>query len=134
MKNIEVYGNFFSTLTADFSDERFTEIFADSIYFKDPFQEVVGIDAILKIFRHMYAKLENPRFLLLDIVGTERHGYLRWSFFYNKTHFDGVSYVMFNEDGKVTSHIDYWDTGANVYEKIPFIGLIIRLIKRKLRA
>lgn len=133
MNAIEVYGSFFSSLTSDFSDEMFTQIFADNAYFRDPFQEVVGVESILTIFRHMYATLETPRFIVLDTIGNEHQGYLRWKFFYNETYFEGVSHVLFNTEGKVTSHIDYWDAGSNVYEKIPLLGTILRFIKKRLR-
>lgn len=134
MSPLEKYGTFFSTLERDFKEEMFIKIFDDNAYFRDPFQEVVGVQPIINVFRHMYTMLKNPRFVILDAIGDRSGGYLRWKFFYNDTYFEGVSHVEFNNEGKVTSHIDYWDAGSNVYEKIPLLGSILCLIKRKLRA
>lgn len=134
MKQIERYGDFFSSLNEHFRDEEFRDYFADDAYFKDPFQEVSGVEKIISIFRHMYSTLDNPRFEIRHTLGDEVHGYIQWTFRYNDTSFMGVSYVVFDARGKVTSHVDYWDAASNIYEKLPLIGSIIRWIKHRIKA
>jgi len=34
--------------------------------------------------------------------------------------------------GKVARHRDYCDAGEEVYEKIPVLGAVIRLVRRKM--
>lgn len=134
MSAIQIYADFFASLQSDFNEASFHSIFADNAYFKDPFQEVRGADAIIVIFRHMYATLKHPRFEIIDLIGDDKSGYLRWVFHYNDTSFEGVSHVIFGKDGKVVSHVDYWDAASNVYEKIPILGWVLHRIKTRLKA
>ncbi len=131
---IESYARFFETLTRDFTDDDFRSVFNTDAIFADPFQKVVGVEKIITVFRHMYATLENPRFEILEIIGDHHKGYIRWRFYYHTASFEGVSRVEFDEAGKVTSHIDYWDAASNIYEQIPVLGSLLRAIKKRLKA
>lgn len=42
----------------------------------------------------------------------------------------GVSHLRFGEDGKVIYHRDYWDTGEELYAKLPLIGGAVRFLRR----
>ena len=57
--------DFFETLTPQ-SLDRFPEFYAAEAWFKDPFNEVHGVDAIRHIFEHMFRQVENPRFVVTD--------------------------------------------------------------------
>jgi hypothetical protein len=35
-------------------------------------------------------------------------------------------------DGRIAYHRDYWDTGEELYAKLPVIGIAIRFLRRKL--
>lgn len=114
------------------------KVAAPNIYFKDPFNEIHGIEGMQKIFDHMFETLENPKFKVTDSAwGRDGYtAYLRWTFRYalkgKPQSFDGMSEVVFNEAGKIVSHIDHWDAGAGIYEKIPLLGTAIRFVKSKL--
>lgn len=134
MSALHLYADFFASLQSDFSEASFHSVFAKEAYFKDPFQEVYGISGIITLFRHMYTTLDHPHFEIIDVQGNDEGGYLRWMFYYNNNVFEGVSHVLIGSDGKVVSHIDYWDAASHVYEKIPLLGFILRLIKARLKA
>lgn len=131
---IETYASFFETLSPKFKEGAFEAVFDPDALFADPFQRVHGVQSIINVFRHMYASLENPRFEIIESIGDAEKGYIRWRFHYNDTSFEGVSHVRFGRDGKVLSHIDYWDAASNVYEKLPVLGSVLRWLKRKLSA
>ena len=82
----------------------------------------------------------NPKFTVNEIVENESIAYLKWHFYFKlskneeEQSFVGVSRVEFDRLGKVISHVDYWDAASNVYEKIPLLGSLLRMIKRKLHA
>ena len=38
--------------------------------------------------------------------------------------------LRFGEDGKVNYHRDYWDTGEELYAKLPLIGGAVRFLRR----
>lgn len=132
------YALFFEHLKAGEPREKYESIFDTNAVFEDPFQKVQGLEAIVKVFEHMFATLDEPNFEVKEIICDENIAYMRWDFNFKRAHhlhtFEGVSRVVFNEALKVTSHIDYWDAAAHVYEKIPFLGAVLRFIKRKIGA
>jgi hypothetical protein len=134
------YAEFFEQLNAESKKEEYANFFDVDSSFEDPFQKVQGLDAIYKVFKHMYKTLHEPRFIVEEIVENEHVAYLRWYFFYKRSKnaaeesFEGVSRVLFRADSKVLSHTDYWDAAHNVYEKVPFLGAVLRFIKRRLHA
>ncbi len=111
-----------------------------NMYFKDPFNEVRGLEKVQAIFEHMFETFENPKFKVTDTAWGKQGNvaYIKWDFTYalkgKKHHFEGMSEVIFTSSGKVMSHIDHWDAGAHVYEKVPLLGALIRAVKSKLAA
>ncbi len=45
-----------------------------------------------------------------------------------------ASHLYFDSAGKVTWHRDYWDAAEELYARLPGIGCLMRLRKRKLAA
>jgi ketosteroid isomerase-like protein len=134
------YASFFETLNQEDSIEKYMTFFDEDSRFEDPFQKVLGVEAIYKVFEHMYATLNEPRFVVDEVIESGLVAYLRWHFHFSlsanekEQSFVGVSRIEFTATGVVRSHIDYWDAAYNVYEKIPLLGSLLRLIKRKLHA
>ena len=122
------------------SVERLSDIYASDAYFKDPFNEVTGIDRILEIFRDMYRRIEQPRFVVHQWSGSAQAGFLVWDMRFVSRQMRGgpdqlirgVTHIRFSDDGKVTYHRDYWDTGEELYVKLPVIGRLIAWLRRKL--
>ena len=44
------------------------QIYAEQAWFKDPFNEVRGIQAIRRIFGHMFIQVEKPRVAVIEAV------------------------------------------------------------------
>ncbi len=139
-KYIQNYALFFENLNKDISIQEYENIFSKDIYFEDPFQKTKGINSIYNIFDHMYKSLDEPRFIVKEIIENENIAYLQWNFIFkyknskNIESFTGVSRIELNEDLKVVSHIDYWDAASNIYEKVPVLKSILRFIKNKIKA
>ena len=134
------YVDFFENLTKEDTKDLYKNFFDVNSSFEDPFQKVKGLDAIYKVFEYMYETLCEPKFIVDEIVENGSVAYLKWHFFFKlspkaeEQSFIGVSRVKFDSIGMVVSHVDYWDAAYNVYEKIPLLGSILRMIKRKLHA
>jgi len=134
------YAYFFETINKNTSIEEYRVIFDEHVYFKDPFHEVKGINNLYTIFEEMYIKLEDPSFKVNEIIEQNNVAYLKWNFYFSfqgrnkKESFEGVSRVEFNEKGKTVSHIDYWDSSSNLYEKIPVLSFFMRFIKNKINS
>ena len=107
--------------------------------FKDPFNEVQGLPEIERIFRHMYVALNQPHFVITGQLVDGQQAFLTWEFRFHFKRFDtttlqtvrGGSHVVFNEQGLVTLHRDYWDAAEELYEKLPLVGGVMRWLKAR---
>jgi hypothetical protein len=110
--------------------------------FKDPFNEVQGLPEIERIFRHMYVALDQPHFVITGQLVDGAQAFLTWEFRFRFKRFDtstlqtvrGGSHVVFNEQGLVSLHRDYWDAAEELYEKLPVLGGVMRWLKRRANA
>ena len=129
---------FFETLSPQ-SVAQLHTIYDAQACFKDPFNEVQGLPEIEKIFRHMYVALEQPHFVVTGQVVDGPQAFLTWEFRFRFKRFDtttlqavrGASHVVFNEQGLVTLHRDYWDAAEELYEKLPVLGGFMRWLKKR---
>ena len=130
--------HFFETLHPGISMDGFSSIYDEKVSFKDPFNTVEGIASVYEIFVHMFQNLDHPRFVITEYMEKENIVYVKWDFHFtfkgqkNESSFEGVSRLVVNEQGKVISHIDYWDAAEHMYEKMPLVGSLLRFIKRKI--
>ena len=128
---------FYETLTPAALDG-LDQLYAPDARFKDPFNEVVGIAAIRRIFAHMFATTEAPRFEVTDCIEQGGQAMLGWTFRFalrgRALTVRGVTHLRFDAEGRVTLHRDYWDAAEELYEKLPVVGGLMRLIKRRLSA
>ncbi len=121
---------------------RFPEFYSANAYFKDPFNEVRGLAPIQRIFTHMFTQVGEPRFVVTESIVAENGAMLIWEFNFQLKLWGkrqtqimrGVSHLRFDADGKVNFHRDYWDTGEELYMKLPAIGTLMRGLRRVMAA
>jgi hypothetical protein len=134
---IDALLRFYQTLTPE-SVSGFGAFYSESTYFKDPFNEVRHLADIQAIFTRMFRQVAEPRFEILEQVGDQAGMFLVWNLRFRLRSWKprqeqcihGVSHLRFDADGKVCYHRDYWDTGEELYEKLPLLGLGARLLRR----
>jgi len=128
---------FFETLRPETLDE-FPRHYAADAYFKDPFNEVRGLQAIRKIFAHLFEQVAEPRFVIETRMIDAAGAMLVWTLFYRSRGVEqairGATHLKFGADGKVTWHRDYWDAAEELYAKLPLLGWLMRRLQRALRA
>jgi steroid Delta-isomerase len=113
--------------------------YTNDAYFKDPFNEVRGLDQVQRIFSHMYVALDNPHFVVTDRVVQGAQCFLIWDFKFRFKRFDtateqtvrGTSHLRFAGDGRIHYHRDYWDAAEELYEKLPIVGSVMRWLKKR---
>jgi steroid Delta-isomerase len=117
---------------------RLPEYYAADARFKDPFNEVQGVDAIRRIFEHMFTALDEPRFVVREIVADGDQCFLTWDFLFRMKRFSrepqvirGGSHLRFDAAGLVVLHRDYWDAAEELYEKLPVVGGLMRWLKNR---
>jgi len=135
---VKKYIKFFENIQKSTSLKEYEEIFHPKVKFKDPFHDVEGLQKLYEIFQAMYKKLDDPKFTVIEAVDQKNVAYLKWKFTFRfkkdqqQNSFEGVSRVEFDLNGKAISHIDYWDSAENLYEKIPLLSFFMRFLKRKI--
>ncbi len=117
---------------------RLGEFYAPQAKFKDPFNEVQGVPAIKAVFDHMYAALNQPRFVVREAIVQGEQCFLVWDFLFRFKSYSsaeqcvrGGSHLQYGPDGRITLHRDYWDTAEELYEKLPGVGMFMRWLKRR---
>ena len=134
------YGAYFETLRPD-NVERLRDLAAPEIHFEDPFNEVRGVDDVIRLLSRMFEDAAEVSFRMLDQTCEDDRCFLRWEFFCRPRRLstdrpwriEGVSMLRFDERGLVTEHIDYWDAARQVYGRLPLIGTLLRAIGRRLK-
>ncbi|MEQ6436712.1 nuclear transport factor 2 family protein [Comamonas sp. w2-DMI] len=112
--------------------------YAPDAYFKDPFNEVRGVPAITRIFEHMFASLQDPRFVVTQKLVQDDRAFLEWEFRFRLRRWRpeveqcirGASSLRFDAQGRVAHHRDYWDAAEELYEKLPLLGALMRWLRR----
>lgn len=138
--NAFIYASFFENININTKINEYEKVLDKNAKFKDPFHEVKGLDKIYNIFQDMYKKLDNPKFKIKEVIEQKDIAYIRWDFIFSFKNskkiesFEGVSRIEFDSNMKVISHIDYWDSVENLYEKIPILSSLMKLIKRKMQS
>ena len=128
----------FESLSAQSVTELAT-IYAPDAHFSDPFNAVQGVDAITQVFRHMFATLENPRFVVTGSVVQADQCFLLWDFRFRFRTFRknvdqsiaGTSHLRFDAQGRISHHHDYWDAAHGLYQQMPVLGSLMRWLRRR---
>jgi len=108
------------------------------VRFKDPFNEVTGVAAYRRLLAKMFAAVPDIRFTVSHQAVDGEACFLRWhcegtlpALGGRHWSVEGMSELRFAADGRVREHIDHWDAAAQVYERLPLIGGLMRLIRRR---
>ncbi len=120
--------------------------YAPDARFKDPFKEVQGVAAIEAIFAHMFDTLWEPRFVVTERIVQGSQCFLVWDFVFRFKSMDsqttqcirGGSHLQFaqNDQGawRIVLHRDYWDAAEELYEKLPWVGGLMRWLKKRVNS
>ncbi|NMM76593.1 isomerase [Rhodococcus sp. SRB_17] len=129
---------FFETLTPD-TIGAMDRVYAADARFKDPFNEVQGLAAIMRIYAHMFETLHGPRFVVTGRVLQGRECFLTWNFCFRFKGIQpataqtvrGCSHLVLDAHGRIAVHRDYWDAAEELYEKIPVLGGLMRWLRKR---
>ncbi|MEK8030432.1 nuclear transport factor 2 family protein [Ideonella sp. DXS29W] len=116
--------------------DRLGDIYAAQARFKDPFNDVTGLDAVRRIYAHMFEALESPRFAITQVIGAAADAVLIWDMNFSlrgrALTIHGASHLHFDVSGRIALHRDYWDTAEELFAKLPLIGALTRALQRRL--
>ena len=136
--HVDTIVRFFETLTPA-QVERLADLYTADAQFKDPFNAVQGLAAVQQVYRHMYVSLESPHFIVTNRIVDGHQCFLTWEFKFSFRNFRkgvpqtvvGGSHLVLADDGRIRLHRDYWDAAEELYEKLPVVGSLMRLLKKR---
>lgn len=122
-------------------------VYAEDVEFVDAMHEVKGLPALTEYFAGMYGNLTSVSIQITGVQtnafdAPDEHGnlgqaYMTWVMTYSHPRLaggkpidlDGVTRLLYSD--KVNYHRDYADLGQMLYEHIPLLGSVIRLVKSR---
>jgi hypothetical protein len=135
----KAYARYFDELS-EASKSELRRLAHPDIHFVDPFNDVCGIDKVCAVFDHMFETSDSPRFVTEPPLIASDVAFIKWRFTCRiKSRFmprpltiDGITEVHFDGAGRVTEHLDYWDAARQLYEELPLLGGLLRMIRQRL--
>ena len=130
------YVAFYEGMTPD-SLNRLDALCAPEVRFRDPFNDVTGVEAYRAILVRMFEDVATPRFEVVDRALSGRIAYLRWDFSFNPLkggapwHIEGMTELHFDEQDRVTAHLDHWDSGSQFYGRLPVLRHAVEFIRKR---
>ena len=87
----------------------------------------------------MFVSLEKPHFVITGQVIEGDQAFLTWEFRFRFKRFDtqtdqvvlGTSHLVLDAQQRISMHRDYWDVAEELYEKLPWLGGLMRWLKKK---
>ena len=134
----------FVTLFGDLREDRVRaqvrDVYAADVRFSDTLKNIRGVDELERYLVESARAVESCKVEIEEVAPAPQGVYVRWRMHIRfkklrkgETQSSiGVSHLRFDKEGKVAYHQDYWDSGANLFEKVPVLGAGIRAVKRRL--
>jgi limonene-1,2-epoxide hydrolase len=115
-------------------------LYADDIYFEDPTQGTQGKAALMMHIDRTFSNISNFSFKSHRMLTSDNDVFISWTQIFNhkklargKTlRVEGATYLK-TRNGKIYYQRDYFDLGAVVYENLPILGPIIKLLRSRLK-
>ena len=132
---LERYIYFFNHIHSEL--ENIDTYISKDIYFQDPFNKLSDIEQVKHTLKKFSDSVKNPFFDVSHRAWSEHTCFIRWNFSghlsqFGDWRFPGVSELHFDDQGKVCQHIDHWDAGEHFYQRLPVLGRLIKMIRRRI--
>lgn len=109
-------------------------ITSPEVRFRDPFNDMVGRSAVLELLEHTRRQIRDVRFQIIDRASSGQRVYLKWEMtgrlrLLGVWRVEGMSELVFDAEGKLKQHRDYWDASEQFYGRLPVIGWVLARIR-----
>lgn len=140
-KALERFGDFLKGIgSEEFVEKEIANVYAENAYLNDTLKTLPNREQIRKHFVKTSQTMTTYSLEIEDIAKSEQGYYIRWTMKFSAPKLAsgkeivsiGMSHVVFNNEGKVLLHQDFWDSTTGMFEHIPVLGGGIRLVKKRL--
>lgn len=137
---VETFTRVYSQLNSS-NLESLKQIYHPDVVFIDPAHQVKGIDELLTYFTDLFSNINTCTFDIAETCKSDSQAFLTWTMTFSHPKMNhgrdvkvyGTSHVKFTDE-KVIYHRDYFDLGQMIYEQLPVLGSVIRLVKKRVSA
>lgn len=134
---VEAFTHFYAEFTAEKLPD-LHEIYDARIVFEDPIHKVQGLPELRTYFGATMSGLNFCRFEFDKLSQVDDQLFTQWTMHYSHPklkkgahlQLPGMSILTLGE--KITSHRDYYDMGAMLYEHVPLLRMVIKGLKHRL--
>ncbi len=133
-----VLDDFYSGLTPQNVGERIAAFYAPEVVYEDPFGRVDGREHLVEHYKKLFEGIQSLALEVKEEFVSGDETVAVWTL--TMTHrslgsgqpieIDGVSHLRI-DGGKLVGQRNYFDLGSLLYENAPFLGPIVRWVKRK---
>jgi limonene-1,2-epoxide hydrolase len=114
--------------------EQLARITAETVRFRDPFNELSGRASVLKLLEHTQRQIQDVSFEVTDQAESGQRVYLKWRMrgrlrVLGQWRVTGMSELLFDDAGRLLLHQDYWDAAEQFYAHLPIIGWLMRRLR-----
>lgn len=121
------------------SREGLRSLLSDDVHFSDPFNELTGPDAVHRMLAHFVERVGPAEFVPSYRGWDGDVCLLRWEMraripVIGEWVVPGVSELHFDAGDRICLHVDHWDAAGYLYQHLPLIGRLMRLLRRRFSA
>jgi hypothetical protein len=124
-----LYSRFDSSIT-----EQLGRLYSPDVIFKDPVHQTQGLDALKTYFAGFCSPEIDCQFNFYNQVVTAEQAFIQWQMRYSHARLkhgksltlNGGTLIKFTD--VITSHEDFYDMGAMIYQHIPLLGWAVKKI------
>ena len=137
---VQRFRNFFGDFKEEHIKTNIRSVYAPDVWFNDTLKSLRGVDAVEKYLVETSRAVESCTVDIDEVAPAPSGVYVRWRMHIRFKKFKagetqssiGVTLIRFDKEGRIAYHQDYWDSGSNLFEKVPVLGAGIRAVKARL--
>jgi hypothetical protein len=109
--------------------------YSDNVVFEDPTQKHPGLDAYLAAQEGLLRRCDDVLLKPLAIAIDGNTAFVEWEMGLKikgiEFIYPGSSRLLFNDEGKIVDHRDYFDFVGPTFEPVPVIGSFVRWLYKR---
>jgi hypothetical protein len=134
-------GDFLKNLeSVEYIEKEIANVYAEDAYLNDTLKTLTDREEVKQHFIHTSKTMTTYSLEIEDTMKSEQGYYVRWTMKFSAPKLAGgkeiisigMSHVIFDKEGKVLIHQDFWDSSTGLFEHIPVLGGGIRMVKKRL--
>lgn len=138
---LDRFGEFLKNIgSEEYIEKEISNVYAENGYLNDTLKTLPNREAIKQHFLKTSRTMTTYSLEIEDAVKSKEGYYVRWTMKFSAPKLAGgtelisigMSHVIFDSDGKVLLHQDFWDSTSGLFEHIPVLGGGIRIVKKRL--